>query len=258
MLCRESKRHGCPQFSTTRSQAWRLLSFSWSPPLLTSTSKFTLALHLLLLLSAICSALQSLEKFIIKKTSICSLLSDSWSIGFERPLRKMNGHYSKMRATGSSTHESRSMDFSDMLHFSSQKENPGKEHSAGESRESLKNAGLSDGGHCDSSFGQEKREPGGESFRMVLGRSCSVASKRFSVSLETQSIGAQCSAMRRAFSMRRSSSVSERYCRIYDQSVTQMDHEEEDDGQDMMRSTKKKNKNMRRNIFKACKRLFGL
>ena len=87
-----------------------------------------------------------------------------------------------------------------------------------------------------------------------------------------------------AFSMRRSSSVSERYCRIHDRSATAFlqsppnncygddEDEEEEEAMDggggtmqgtfmdknnmMIKKKKKKLKNGK--IFKACKRLFGL
>lgn len=178
-----------------------------------------------------------------------------------RELRKMNGYYSRMRATRSSSHKSRSLDFSDLLHFSSETDNP----STGESRESTRikgnpgqNAEVDDRGLLDSSLRLGKPVIGGESFRVVqrLSRSCSMASKRFSRRLERQSIGAQCSAVKRAFSMRRSSSVSERYCKIHDQS--KMDYEE-DDAPDMTGSMKKI-KNKKRGggkIFKACKGFLG-
>ncbi|KAK4777614.1 hypothetical protein SAY87_017801 [Trapa incisa] len=158
----------------------------------------------------------------------------------------MNGQYSKMK---SSTHKSRSMDFSDVIQFSSKDENPRKSRMAAESP---KIAELSDGSACYDSCS------GGESFRAVLSRSGSTASKRFGVGLEAQSVGAQCSGIRRALSMRRSSSVSERYCRIHDQSLTEMDFEEEDDARDMAGPVKKMKRNRGRRIFGACRRFFGL
>ncbi|XVF68267.1 hypothetical protein PTKIN_Ptkin10aG0191300 [Pterospermum kingtungense] len=68
-------------------------------------------------------------------------------------------------------------------------------------------------------------------------------------------------AVRRAFSMRRSSSVCESYCRIHDQSVTlasSYDDEELDTTGGTRRSMKKKKKNSRDKILKAWKKLFGL
>ncbi|OWM79326.1 hypothetical protein CDL15_Pgr003499 [Punica granatum] len=178
----------------------------------------------------------------------------------------MNGHYSKMR----STHKSRSVDLSDLLHFPSDTETPRREHGTEGTRDAIRiksdagrSADLSDQGLRDSSSGREKPETrGGESFGMVLSRSCSTASKRFRRRLEGQNIGAQCSAVKRAFSMRRSSSVSGRYCRIHVQSTTHIDYEEEeDDGLNMagsMKNKKSRNKNRGGKIIKACKRFLGL
>ncbi|OMO75147.1 hypothetical protein CCACVL1_16313 [Corchorus capsularis] len=65
-------------------------------------------------------------------------------------------------------------------------------------------------------------------------------------------------AVKRAFSMRRSSSVSERYCRIHDQSVTLSSpfDDEELYTNGIRRSVKKKNSSGK--ILKAWKKLFGL
>ncbi|CAN8230719.1 unnamed protein product [Cochlearia groenlandica] len=66
-------------------------------------------------------------------------------------------------------------------------------------------------------------------------------------------------------SMRRSSSVSERYCRIYDQSSATWplpfheENEEDDDGnKDKVQSKKKSNNIKRKTFVKACKRFFGI
>ncbi|GLT77323.1 hypothetical protein SLA2020_489210 [Shorea laevis] len=70
-------------------------------------------------------------------------------------------------------------------------------------------------------------------------------------------------AVKRTFSMRRSSSVSERYCRIHDQSMIWEtapfdDEEEADDTLGTARSAEKKKKPSRGKILKAWKKLFGL
>ncbi|GLT97059.1 hypothetical protein SLE2022_146440 [Rubroshorea leprosula] len=70
-------------------------------------------------------------------------------------------------------------------------------------------------------------------------------------------------AVNRAFSTQRSSSVSERYSRIHDQSVTletvQFDDEQEaEDTVETVRSGEKKKKRSRSKILKAWKKLFGL
>ncbi|KDP42452.1 hypothetical protein JCGZ_00249 [Jatropha curcas] len=68
------------------------------------------------------------------------------------------------------------------------------------------------------------------------------------------------SAVKKAFSMKRSSSVSERYCRIHDQSLaipstTCGGGDDDDDSLDTTRSMKRKNS---KRILRACKKLLGL
>ncbi|ESR44866.1 hypothetical protein KPL70_013814 [Citrus sinensis] len=63
--------------------------------------------------------------------------------------------------------------------------------------------------------------------------------------------------VKRAFSMRRSSSVSERYSRIHDQSVTVTSPFEDEDLAEK-KKRKKKTKISKSKIIKACKKLFGL
>ncbi|KAF5744012.1 hypothetical protein HS088_TW08G00600 [Tripterygium wilfordii] len=70
----------------------------------------------------------------------------------------------------------------------------------------------------------------------------------------------------RAFSMRRSSSVSERYCRIHDQPLdsaspfnTAIDEYDDDGTLERTRSVKRNKKSSSRGkILKACKKLLGL
>ncbi|XP_010448583.1 PREDICTED: uncharacterized protein LOC104731028 [Camelina sativa] len=67
-------------------------------------------------------------------------------------------------------------------------------------------------------------------------------------------------------SMRRSSSVSERYCRIYDQSSATTwplpfheEDEDEDDDKEKAVHKKKKSSSIKKKAFvKACKRFFGI
>ncbi|KAJ0263367.1 Uncharacterized protein HA466_0037400 [Hirschfeldia incana] len=74
------------------------------------------------------------------------------------------------------------------------------------------------------------------------------------------------SPMKSVMSMRRSSSVSERYCRIYDQSTAtfplplneEEDDEYEDDDNESMHKKKKSNNIKKKAFVKACKRLFGI
>ncbi|KAK9070977.1 hypothetical protein SSX86_009545 [Deinandra increscens subsp. villosa] len=68
-------------------------------------------------------------------------------------------------------------------------------------------------------------------------------------------------AMKRVVSIRRSSSVSERYSRIHDQGLNiQVDFEEEGDGDDghVARSKKKTKRRSGGRVLEACKRVFGL
>ncbi|KAF2320083.1 hypothetical protein GH714_023134 [Hevea brasiliensis] len=64
------------------------------------------------------------------------------------------------------------------------------------------------------------------------------------------------SAVKNAFSMRRSSSVSERYCRIHDQSLALPSPTNDEDDGSPTRSVKRKNSRGR--IIRACKKLIGL
>ena len=88
-------------------------------------------------------------------------------------------------------------------------------------------------------------------------------SRNRSVSVNTSSLNMfkiekqSSSAVKRVFSMRRSSSVSERYCRIHDQAVTVASplHDDEDAHST---SVKKKKKYSSSEILKACKRLLGI
>ncbi|GMN26823.1 hypothetical protein TIFTF001_001435 [Ficus carica] len=96
--------------------------------------------------------------------------------------------------------------------------------------------------HHKAVFGSDSNNDKENSAAAVLRRNSSVSSM---------------SAVKRVFSMRRCSSVSEGYSRIHDQSVTlasPVDDEEEED--DKTRSAKKKHRGGK--ILKACKRLFRL
>ncbi|CAA2933913.1 Hypothetical predicted protein [Olea europaea subsp. europaea] len=86
---------------------------------------------------------------------------------------------------------------------------------------------------------------------LKLKRNGSISSS-FQLGSKTESLQ---SAVKRAFSLRRSSSVSERYCRIHDQYVA-LASPLDDDLQFVSNSKKKKNRGGK--ILKACKRIFGL
>ncbi|CAK8530133.1 unnamed protein product [Lathyrus sativus] len=137
----------------------------------------------------------------------------------------MNG-YSKIGSTTTTTtnHKSRSVDFSDIFSFS-QTPKPI--------------------GNSTATVVPSVNE--GEKFGVILGRSCSVSSSSSSAS------GFQ-ATLKRAFSGRRCSSVSERYCRIHDQNmVIASDEFIKEDAHDL--PNKKKQRGGK--ILKVCKRLFG-
>ncbi|XP_027339281.1 uncharacterized protein LOC113853039 [Abrus precatorius] len=147
----------------------------------------------------------------------------------------MNG-YSKI--SSGTTHKSRSMDFSDSVSFpQTPKASRNTAPSTAKPEEPNEQVKKSE---------RELEEGGnGERFGVILGRSGSVSSAS----------GFQ-ATMKRAFSMRRSSSVSERYCRIHDQYMAIEDHEMDADVTRARRSMKKKQKGGK--ILKACKRFLGL
>ncbi|CAL9093694.1 unnamed protein product [Musa textilis] len=97
---------------------------------------------------------------------------------------------------------------------------------------------------------EEEEEEGGQRFGVILSRTCSSASQRFS----NGSTSLQ-SAVMRAFSMRRSSSVREGYWRIHDTG-------DEDGGADLMEEEQqmrysRKKKKKKGKFLSACKRLLG-
>lgn len=169
----------------------------------------------------------------------------------------MNG-YSKIKVINS--HKSRSIDFSDVPSLpqyseSSQNNDSEPTFKAQESNQ-IKDTDSKNANNQEF-LAKEGDENGndGERSDVVLSRSSSVSSTS----------GFQ-SAVKRAFSMRRSSSVSERYCRIYDQSVTlpspldDVGEENEGGTGDTKRAVERSVKTKRRGgrILRACKRLFGL
>lgn len=193
----------------------------------------------------------------------------------------MNG-YSKMKIIGNT--KSRSMDFpSDLLSSSSlsfsetpdsKLEIPGtnkqqqqiKNNPVNSSRRKTQDSfsfSFLEQGEEEEDYHQEYNSNSnniGEKFggHVKLSRNSSVSASA------SASASALHSAVKRAFSMRRSSSVSERYCRIHDQSVTLASpiDDEEDYAVEMgrtrsMKILKKKN-NGRNKILKVCKKIFGL
>lgn len=103
--------------------------------------------------------------------------------------------------------------------------------------------------HNEQETPQTQREDQGERFGVILGRSSSVSNSSSSSSAS----GFQ-ATMKRTFSVRRSSSVTDRYCRIHDQSMAIASDELDEDNN----INNKTNRGTRGKILKACKRLFGL
>lgn len=95
--------------------------------------------------------------------------------------------------------------------------------------------------------GQE--EEVGEIFGVILSRSCSASSR--SLKIDKQNPAKLENAIKRAFSMSRSSSVSQGYCRIHHQSDFIAD-----EGKATLPPARNTKKN-RGKIFNACKLLFG-
>lgn len=153
----------------------------------------------------------------------------------------MNG-YSKINgSTTTKSTKSRSIDFSD-LSFPPPLPKPTKEADPNPTLKVQQPQTFTD-------LKQEEEE--GEMFGVILSRTCSVSSS-CSQRFKAENSSSIQSAVRSALSMRRSSSVSEGYCRIHDQS----DHlfSPPIDGVNMQTRSRKK----RGRILKACKRLFGL
>lgn len=168
--------------------------------------------------------------------------------------------YSKIKLANSST-KSRSIDFSDLQTFpletKSQTEPQDLNFKSQEPKTQI-NTTLQK--LNDSSPNDETNKTSNEGrfgiMKLSRNRSVSVSnssSNRFKI--EKQSIN----VVKRAFSMRRSSSVSEKYCRIHDQTVTVASPLHDDDDEDIQQtSLKNKKKYSSTRILKACKRLLGI
>ncbi|GAU24411.1 hypothetical protein TSUD_391200 [Trifolium subterraneum] len=170
----------------------------------------------------------------------------------------MNG-YSKIATT--STHKSRSIDFSEFFSFSAQ--TPRRRNNTTHLPPTpIRTTTLDQppANHNYSPPQTQRQDEKGERFGIILGRSCSVSA---SSSSSSPASGFQ-ATMKRAFSVRRSSSVTDRYCRIHDQSMSiAPDELDEDDHINIDDDDATKNKTNRRRgtrgkILKACKRMFGL
>ncbi|KAK4339877.1 hypothetical protein RND71_041339 [Anisodus tanguticus] len=95
-----------------------------------------------------------------------------------------------------------------------------------------------------------------------LSRACSVSANRFRLERQgskktTATTSTSFQSVKRVFSMRRTSSVSEKYCRIHDQGFTILSPILDDVAEAHEGSMEKKKKKSGR-ILKACKHLFGI
>ncbi|MBA0734576.1 hypothetical protein Gogos_018476 [Gossypium gossypioides] len=164
----------------------------------------------------------------------------------------MSGHsYSKIKGSDVVDQSSRSMESSDLIvpfpQTSKSTSNPIPEESIKNSNPNTQCPSVQDDGDDGEAQGTN-----GEMPVPTLRRNSSVSA---AYALQLQA------AVKRAFPMRRSSSVSESYCRIHDQYVTLAPPLDDDDESDITGSVKKKNnnyKNRRDKILKAWKKFFGL
>ncbi|WOH14035.1 hypothetical protein DCAR_0933551 [Daucus carota subsp. sativus] len=167
--------------------------------------------------------------------------------------------YSKIKLVNSST-KSRSIDFSDLQSFPLEIKNqtePQAINSETQEPETQINTNLqklNDSSENAEANSRSTNEGRSGMVKLSRNRSVSVsnsASNRFKIEKHSTN------AVKRAFSMRRSSSVSEKYCRIHDQTLTAASplHDDDDMQQTSVKSTKKYSSSR---ILKACKRLLGV
>lgn len=154
----------------------------------------------------------------------------------------MNG-YCKINSSGN-THKLRSKDFPDL--FSSIPETIKTTRTTKEEGDEIDEEKVK---KSTPKKEDDDVEAVGKVFGVVLGRSASVSSS----SSSSSGLGFQ-GTMKRALSMRRSSSVSERYCRIHDQYMALAPSIGEEVDEEMKVNKKKKKKSK---ILRACKRLLG-
>ncbi|KAJ8572646.1 hypothetical protein K7X08_009157 [Anisodus acutangulus] len=188
--------------------------------------------------------------------------------------------YTKINGTNITSKKSRSKDFSDLQSFSpphKTNENLSPNHTifhdiidldSVTKNQKTKNEETHDENENENENEKENEEkmkgnknnniPSG----VKLSRACSVSSAK-RLRLERQGSTTTTSSfqsVKRVFSMRRSSSVSEKYCRIHDQGFTISSPVLDDvaEAHEGIEKKKKKKKNGSGRILKACKRLFGI
>lgn len=178
--------------------------------------------------------------------------------------------YSKINVIGKN--KSRSMDFSDLttcpepeptktnLHTNTKETSLTLQEAANKIKKDNMRANTNTKEYQDSSSVPEDQIDQESTADHVQGFGTTTVVLKRNSSISAASASALQSAVRRAFSMRRSSSVSERYCRIHDQSATLTSPNHDEDGftATMERTRSVKKKSSRGRIFRACKKLFGL
>ncbi|KAK2662224.1 hypothetical protein Ddye_000798 [Dipteronia dyeriana] len=153
----------------------------------------------------------------------------------------MNG-YSRMKIIG--TTKSRSLDFSDLVSF------PQSQTSTSKTTQNPKTKVQEPNNQIKKPATKQQQEEEEEDHH----QQGNVGDNGFYSLSRTRSVSSA-SAVKRALSMRRSSSVSERYCRIHDQSLA-FAPSPIDDHEDQDVKKKKKKHNTCNKILKACKKLF--
>ena len=162
----------------------------------------------------------------------------------------MNG-YSKIKIFGAAN--SRSIDFSDLSLAFPEPTNTSLEHQESETKiinQDINTMNVIRSGTTSATTQDSLSVPEDDQENDV--------EERFSMKLRRNpSVSSSASAVKKAFSMRRSTSVSEGYCRIHNQSMTSASPIHGED--DTMKSTRSvKKKHSRGRILGACKKLFGL
>ncbi|KAK3184250.1 hypothetical protein Dsin_031536 [Dipteronia sinensis] len=141
----------------------------------------------------------------------------------------MNG-YSRMKIIG--TTKSRSMDFSDLVSFPQSQKSTSKTTQNPKTKVQEPNNQIKKPATKQEEEEEEEKEEEEEEEEDHHHQQGNVGDNVNNKLSRTRSVSSA-SAMKRALSMRRSSSVSERYCRIHDQSLTFAaspidDHEDQD------------------------------
>ncbi|MCD9646068.1 hypothetical protein HAX54_035592 [Datura stramonium] len=189
--------------------------------------------------------------------------------------------YTKINGTNNTSNKSRSKDFSDLQSFTQPhktNENLSPNHnifhdiidleSISKSQQSKNQESHDDNEkeNEDAIANEEKMKGNNNNIPsgVKLSRACSVSSAASANRLRLERQGSKSTttssfqSVKRVFSMRRSSSVSEKYCRIHDQGFTISSPILDDVAEAHENMEKKEKKSGSGRILKACKRLFGI